>query len=75
MGADADSRPDTFSHRGVHDVRVPCVEAAGDVGAGHDLQQGFVVANRVGAKTFTKIRYEIDCRALRAFLCWVLRVV
>jgi hypothetical protein len=37
------------------------VEAAGDVGAGHDLQQGFVIANRVGAKTFTKIRYEIDC--------------
>jgi hypothetical protein len=57
---DADAAAHALRDRGVHDVRVPCVEAAGDVGAGHYFQEGRVVAQGVRAKAFSKICNEIN---------------
>jgi hypothetical protein len=57
---DADAAADAFGNRGVHDVRVTGVEAAGDVGTGNHLEQGSVVAHRVGAEAFSKICDEIN---------------
>jgi len=71
VSADAYTLADAFGHRSVHDVRVARVEAAGNVGAGHDIQERCVVTHRVGTKTFTKIRDKIDCGHFGAFLCWV----
>jgi hypothetical protein len=44
LGADRHPAPDGRAHRPLHRRRVPGVEPAGDVRAGHDLQQGGVVA-------------------------------
>ncbi len=58
---DADAAADAFGDRGVHDVRVSCVESTGNVGAGNHLEQCRVVAHRVGAEAFSEIRHEINC--------------
>jgi hypothetical protein len=58
--SDADPAPDAFGDGRVHNVRVTGVESAGDVGAGNHLEQGSVVAHRVGAEAFSEICYEIN---------------
>ena len=52
-----------------HDQRVPRMEAAGDVGRPHHLQQGLVVAHGPGAEGFAEIGVQIDLhvRILRGF--------
>ncbi len=62
VGANSDSAAHAFGYRGVHDVRVTGVEAAGDVRTGHNLEQGRVIPHGVGAEALAQIGDEINCR-------------
>jgi hypothetical protein len=43
-----------------HDLRVACVEAAGDIGCRDDVEHGGIVTHGPGAEAFADIRVEID---------------
>ena len=43
-----------------HDVRIAGMEAAGDIGAGHELEHGVVVAHAPRAEAFAEIGVEVD---------------
>ena len=60
MGANAD--PTLFRRRDclAHDQRVPGMEAAGNIGAGDDVEQGLVVTHGPSTEALAQIRIEID---------------
>ena len=58
--ADRDALRPGGRDRLVHDERVAAMEAAGDVGAGDEVEHRPVVADPVGAEAFAHVAVEID---------------
>jgi hypothetical protein len=57
---DADTSGDGLFAAAAHDAGVAGVEAAGDVRAGHDVEERLVVAHAVCAVTLTEVAVEVD---------------
>ena len=60
LGADGDPGLDGAGTDPTHDRRVAGVEAAGDVRAGHDAEQGLVVPQPPDSEPLTQVGIEID---------------
>jgi hypothetical protein len=63
MSPDSDTAGSCHGHRAVHRARVAGVEAAGDVGAGHLIQQCLVRAHHPGAEALAEVGVEVDHEA------------
>ena len=60
VGANAD--PALFGRRDCppHDQRIPGMKAAGNIGAGDDVEQGLVIPHGPRTEAFTEVGIEID---------------
>ena len=69
VGADTDAAAHALGHRAIHDPRIAGVEAAGDVGRGHDLEESRIVAHRPIAVSLAEVGDQIDFPGHFGSLC------
>ena len=60
MGTDAHAFFGRKRHCPGHDIGIAGMETAGNIGGGHDVEQGCVFSHRPRTKAFAHIRIQID---------------
>src|SRR5664280_2974118 len=60
VGADVHAKTGTIPNRRVHDPRITCVESAGDVRGGHQLQHRLVLTHFVVTEALAEVGNKIN---------------